>query len=95
MKEASTITGNVETTQAGSTINIQQSSVQGSVLSGDSQSVTITDTSVNGKVEVTNSQTVSITGNTINGDLTINGTTGPCTGDDTNNAVSGNTDPCP
>jgi len=65
----STVTGNVETTQAGSTINIQQSSVDGDVLATDAQSVTIIDSSVNGNIIIENAAACTESGNTVNGNI--------------------------
>jgi len=65
--ERSTVTGNVETTQAGSTINIQLSSVDGDVLATDAQSVTIIDSSVNGNIIIENAAACTESNNTVNG----------------------------
>jgi len=55
----------------------------------------ISSTTVDDNLNINRSQDVFITGNTVNDNLIIEGTTGSCTGDNTNNTVSGDTNPCP
>jgi len=94
IKNGGTITGNLEASN-GATVTIDNANIDGNVIVNDSDPVSITDSEINGNVYITDSENVTVTNNEVNGNLEITGTTGSCTGSDTNNTVSGNTIPCP
>lgn len=69
--------------------------VDGNVLVKKTEDVTIKNfDGIDGNVMVLNNGDVEATGNTIGGNLVITGTTGSCTGDGTNNTVSGKVKAC-
>jgi len=80
-------------------INTQVVSITGTTVLGDLKSlgntiVVITNNMIQQDLNVIDSNDVTVTGNTIGQDLEIIGTTGLIC-DDTNNMITGITDPCP
>ena len=90
----SSVNGDIEILDIDS-LTLSNTIFGGNIISTNTGILTITGSNINGDTTSQNDGEVTITGNIVNGNLAISGSTVSCTGDAINNAVTGNTDPCP